>query len=369
MILKKFKKTLYALSIFALAYSFAEASAKDNNKSYSTLETIHTFSQNTPPANIAISPTGRIFLSVHAFYGEPKYRVLEVLEDGSTKPYPSITWSSAPKEKGPGLADVLGIVADQEGILWMLDGQTEKRNGRIVGWDIKREKHFKTIILQAPTTTKNSFLNDLAIDRKHNKIYVADSSGALIIVDIESGKSRRILDNSPFTTPENINMVIDDKLVTLGGQAAKIGVNPITIDAKNEWLYFAPMSATSMYRINTKDLLNTKLSEKSLHSKVERYGDKTISDGSVVDSAGNVYITSITDDSIGVTNAMGKYQTLFQHDDISWADGFAIGADGYIYFTVNELHRSPVLNEGKRADKGEFKIMRFAPLAKAEQGR
>ncbi len=66
------------------------------------------------------------------------------------------------------------------------------------------------------------------------------------------------------------------------------------------------MTGTSMYRVRTRDLLDESLDESSLRARVERYGDKPLSDGSTVDSAGNVYITAIADDAIGVTRSDGS---------------------------------------------------------------
>lgn len=339
------------------------------SSAFAQLETVVSFDADIPPGNIAIASNGRMFISVHGFYGEPTHHVLEVMKDGSTTPYPTADWSGAPTQDGPGLINVLGLRVDRDGILWMLDGQTEDYAGRLIGWDTRQETLHKIIYLAAPVTTPDSFLNDLAVDREHNAIYIADSAGALIVVNIETGRARRVLEGSAFTTPEDIDMVIDGKTVTLNGAPSRIGVNPITVDAQNEWVYFGPMSSTSLYRIRTSDLRDTSLSDDALRAKVERYGDKTISDGSTVDAAGNVYITSVTEDAIGVTGADGTYRILYQDDTISWPDGFSVGADGNIYFTVNELHRSPVLNGGEAANKGEFKIMRFKPLAVVEAGR
>ncbi|PZD71066.1 hypothetical protein C1752_08269 [Acaryochloris thomasi RCC1774] len=347
-----------AAMVFSTAFS---ASAQ--------LETVVAFDADTPPGNLAIASNGRIFISVHGFYGEPTHHVLEVMKDGSTQPYPTPAWSGAPTGDGPGLNDVLGLQVDRNGILWMLDGQAKSQAGRLIAWDTRKEQLHKIMYLAAPVTTPDSFLNDLAVDRDHNAIYIADSAGAIIVVDIETGRARRVLDGSESTTPEDIDMVIDGETVIFGDAPARIGVNPITIDANNEWVYFGPMSSTSLYRIQAKDLRDTRLSQTALAQKVERYGDKTISDGSTVDTAGNVYITSITEDAIGVTGVDGNYRILHQDDTLSWPDGFAVGADGDIYFTVNELHRSPVLNGGEAANKGEFKIMRFKPLATAEAGR
>lgn len=370
MIRKRLNTTIARLqSAVSITVVSAAITCITPSSAFAQIETVVTFAADTPPGNIAISPNGRIFISVHGFYGEPTHHVLEVMEDGSTKPYPTPDWSKAPEGDAPGLLNVLGLRVDRDGILWMLDGHSEGYAGRLIGWDTSQERLHKIIYLAAPITKPDSFLNDLAVDRYHNAIYIADSAGALIVVDLETGRTRRVLDGSEFTTPEDIDMVIDGKTVTLNGEPSRIGVNPITVDAQNEWVYFAPMSSTSLYRIRTTDLRDTSLSETALRQKVERYGDKTISDGSTVDNAGNVYITSITQDAIGVTGADGTYRILHQDDTISWPDGFAVAPDGKIYFTVNELHRSPVLNDGEAANRGEFKIMRFTPLAEAEAGR
>lgn len=336
------------------------------------IEVFAEFDAATPPGNIAIGPDGRLFMSVHEFYGHPT-RIVEVFEDGSVKPYPTDAWAHPPEGDGPGLQGVLGLNADREGILWMLDGQGDGQSGRIVGWDTKAEQLHKIIYLAPPVTVPSSFLNDLAVDRENEAIYITDTgsaeTSALIVVDLTTGRSRRVLQGSDFTRPEDLDMVIDDKVVTLGDAPAKIGANPITIDPTNSWVYFAPMTATAMYRVRTTDLLNESLDDAALAGLVERYGDKPISDGSTVDGAGNVYITSITEDAVGVTKADGSYEILYQQDDMSWPDGFAFGPDGYVYVTINELHRSPVLNGGEDGTLGEFKIMRFPSLASGTSGR
>lgn len=336
------------------------------------LETVFRFPRERPPGNIAIAPSGRLFMTLHAFYGEA-LRVVEVLPDGSTKPYPDERWSRLPEGDGPGLYGVLGLNVDRNGVLWLLDGAAEDHAGRLVAWDTRAERLHRIIYLAKPVIGDAPFLNDLAIDLDHGAVYLADtasaSTAALIVVDLATGRARRVLEGSPFTVPEDVDMVIDGKPVTLGGEPARIGVNPITVDADNRWVYFGPMSGTAIYRVRTRDLLDESLDEASLRERVERYGEKPLSDGSTIDSAGNVYVTAITDDAIGVTRPDGRYEVLFQRDDLSWPDGFAVGADGMIYVTVNELHRSPALNGGVDATLGEFAIMRFEPLAPAVQGR
>lgn len=336
------------------------------------IETVHQFEADMPPGNIAISPDGRLFMSVHEFYGHP-LKVVEVNKDGSTTPYPTEAWAYAPEGDGAGLNGVLGLRADRQGILWMLDAKTKTHDGRLVAWDTNTESLHRIVYLSEPVARAESFLNDLAVDRTNEAVYITDTSSpttsALIVVNLETGQARRVLDGSKFTVPEDIDMVIDGKTVTLGGGAARIGANPITLDPTDTWVYFAPMTGTSMYRVKTADLLNFDLSQDELANRVERYGDKPISDGSTVDSGGNVYVTSITDNSIGIVQPDGSYKTLVKRDDISWPDGFAYGPDNKVYVTVNELHRSPVLNGGVDATKGVFSIMRFDALDDGTSGR
>ncbi len=336
-------------------------------------ETYLEFPKEMPPGNLAIGPDGRMFMSVHEFYG-PELRVVEVMADGSTKPYPTEDWARAPQDDGDGLRGVLGLRADREGILWMLDGQGEGQTGRVVGWNTNTEELHAIYYVGQPAARPTSFLNDLAIDREHGAIYISDTgdgaNSAIIVIDLETGRARRLLEGSQFTVPEDTPMVIDGREITLGGNPAKIGINPITVDPTNTWVYFAPMTASAMYRVRTTDLLDESLDDAALAAKVERYGDKVISDGSTVDADGNVYITAMTDNAIGVTKPDGSYEVLYQSDDdLPWPDGFSMGVDGYVYATINELHRSPVLNGGEDASLGTYRIVRFPALGTAISGR
>src|SRR4028118_1652410 len=74
------------------------------------------------PGNPALTPDGRLIVSLHPFpYGEPSpYHVVEVMEDGSTQPFPNEEWSTAPDEEGVGLSAVIGVRADRRGGVWLM---------------------------------------------------------------------------------------------------------------------------------------------------------------------------------------------------------------------------------------------------------
>ena len=331
------------------------------------VEIVAEFPAEHPPGNIAVTPDARLIMSQHQFYGAP-LRVVEVLDDGSVVPFPNEAWSSEPNAKGVGLNAVLGLRSDREGVVWMLDRSAgEGQPGKLVGWDTKSDELDRVIYLPQPIIAESPFLNDLAVDRQHNAIYITDTAGgddsALIVVDLYTGFSRRVLQGDISTRPEDIPLIVDERLINSGGEPARIGVNPITIDPDNEWVYYGPMSGRSLYRIATEDLLDESLTDEELAARVERYGDKPICDGITIDGAGNVYITSITNNAIGVVDQTGEYRTLYQDDLLNWTDGMAFGPDDYIYVTVSQLHNSSPLNNGKNDSNPPFHLVRFPALA------
>ncbi|MEM9508814.1 MAG: L-dopachrome tautomerase-related protein [Cyanobacteria bacterium P01_E01_bin.35] len=369
---------MYFISVAIVAIAFAgiinHPVVAQTDELEAELEIVAEFPLEHPPGNIAITPEGRIIMSQHQFYGAP-LRVVEVLDDGNVTPFPNQAWSSEPNNKGIGLNTVLGLRADQDGIVWMLDRSGgDGQPGKIVGWDSENDELYQVIYLPPPIIPESPFLNDLAVDLDHNAIYITDTANgddsALIVVDLNTGFSRRVLEGDISTRPEDVLMVIDERVINLAGEPAKIGVNPITIDPNNEWVYYAPMSGTSLYRVATEDLLDESLTSQELSNRVERYGDKPICDGITVDDAGNVYITSITENAIGVVDETGTYQILYQDEQLlRWTDGMAFSDDDYIYVTVSQLQNSPPLNNGENDFSPPFYIVRFPALASGEVGR
>lgn len=339
------------------------------------LEEVATFDLETPPGNIAVSSAGRIFISLHAFF-RPKYRLMEVLPNGETKPFPTKKWSLPPKPLSQvGLHDVLGLNCDGQGRLWLLDGgERGVPGGKLVAWNLAGNNLDRIIYIPSDVLTRDPFLNDLAIDTLNGKIYIADTArpfeSAIIVVDIKTGASRRVLHGHRFLAPEDKDMVIDGRRIMMGPHPARVGINPITIDHHREYIYFGAMSGTKMYRLATSILKSDNLSDSEIISHITTVGERPFSDGISIDDAGNIYITAITKNEIGVLKPGGTYQSLIQDDEkLSWPDSIAAGPDGYMYVVVNELHNSPPLNQGKMDYQGTFAIYKFRPLANVTVGR
>ncbi len=330
------------------------------------------------PGNITVTPDGRIIVSLHQHF-EPEPRVAEIIDGHKLRPFPNAEWNDPNKVDYERLDTVLGVQTDTTGVLWMLDnGMRSSVTPKLVGWHLDEDRLYQLIMIPEPISHESSFLNDLAVDRENNHIYIADPMGdesALIVVNLENGLSRRVLEGHQSVVPEDIDLVIDQipaevRLPDDSVIRPRVGVNPIALDAANEWLYYGPMHGTAIYRIHTRHLIDTDLTDDQLAEHVERFGNKPISDGSSVNNAGEIYITDLSNNAIGIVNTNGSYRQLFQDDALlRWPDAFSFGPDNWVYVAVNQLHRGPVLNKGEDKTEPPFYVIRFRDEAGGVIGR
>lgn len=330
------------------------------------------------PGNLTVTPTGRMIVSLHQFYS-PETRVAEIVSANKLLPFPDAEWSQGGKRDRIALDTILGIQSDPNSVVWMLDnGMRGNSTPKLVGWDSRSNQLARLIYLPVPVTAQNSFVNDLAVDATHNTIYIADPAGgnnaALMVVDSVTGMARRVLQGHRSVVPEDVDLVIDGRPVRMrqpNGMTVKprVGVNPIALDRKNEWLYFGPMHGKSLYRVKTADLRNPRLTAAELEKRVERFSDKPICDGISIDNAGNIYISDLAANAIGVISPKRRYQILIADKRLSWTDAFSFGPDGLLYAVVNQLHRTPALNAGESRSQPPYFIFRFKPLAAGTPGR
>ncbi|MDZ4829057.1 MAG: L-dopachrome tautomerase-related protein [Phycisphaerae bacterium] len=359
--------------------------ARQDRPAAEGLELVRGFDET--PGNVAITPEGRVFMSMHPF-GNPKARVIEVLAEGGTRPYPTPTWSSAVGANGVGIQSIIGIKSDAEGVLWMLDaGNLNEPGGsppKLVAWDTKVDRLVRVIHLPPPASRASSFLQDFVIDAAHDAIYIADSgigagfektTPAIVVVYLKTGVSRRILENAECVRGDlSGTMTIDGKQLQVAGADGKlmapvVGINPIALDGKGEWVYFGAMHGTTMWKVRAADLANPGLNNEAFVERIEKAGPKPPSDGIAVDTADNIYVTDVMKHAIGVLEANGTYRVLIQDPRLQWPDGITAGPDGHFYVVANQLNRHAALNGGVDEMKAPFVLLRFKPLAPAIVGR
>ncbi len=332
------------------------------------------------PGNLTVTVDGRVIMSLHQFY-EPQYSVAELTSNGSLRPFPNASLNERPDDRqrqGLRLDSVLGIRSDSRGLVWMLDnGMRDAVIPKLVVWDSKLNKLDRVIELPQPVTVTGSFVNDFAIDEQRNFVYIADPANgpdaALIVVDLKTNQARRVLQGHLSVVPEPVYITIDDKPVVMkrdDGTVFRptIGVNPIVLDSRNEWLYYGPMSGTSLYRIAAEELVRARANDAELAALVRRYSDKPVSDGMTIDRADNLYLGDLAANAIGVITPDRQYRRLAESDELAWVDSFSFGAGRDLYAVVNQLHRSSALNAGELLAKPPYLILKMEALAEGFPG-
>jgi hypothetical protein len=359
-----------------------------------TVETVVELDQT--PGNLAATPLGRVFASMHPF-GAPAIRVVELRAEGGAIAYPSPGWAGDVGPNGLGIASIIGIRADSKGILWMLDAgplggdsATEPKSfPKLIAWDTNTDRLVRVIHLPPPSSSRASFLQDFAIDEARDCIYIADcgiglgqdnAKPGIVVVYLKSGVSRRVLENAECVRPEaDAAMVIDGREVKTAGPdgkptVARVGINPIVIDDANEWVYFGSMHGTTVYRIKAAALATPGMTDELLVEAVEKYSSKPVSDGMGIDAAGNLYITDLPGNAIAVVEAasapgpdgLRAHRTLIADPKLSWPDSVLVGPDGHLWIVANQLHRHPALNWSDDGPKNDivppFTILRTRSL-------
>lgn len=324
--------------------------------------------------NITFTPEGDLVYSHHPFF-EPRIRVMRY--DSLKKisfPFPNLEWNTPRLTDDHYLSNVLGVRNDENGIIWMLDmGQRNAVTPKIVGWNMHTNALERIYYLPKSALVNEAQPNDMIVDTKHGVFVIADegignggdgSKAALIVVDMKTGASRRLLQGTRTTKPEASPTVIGGKHLAVKGKDLLVGCDGITADRNFEWMYYGPLNGSKIYRVKITDLLDPQLTEEALDNKIETYAQKPNNGGFSMDVDGNLYMTAM--ESNGVSIVLSKDRSIHQlikDKDLLWPDGVSYNAaDGYMYVSAAQVHLGAVFNDGVSKAKPPFYIYRFKPL-------
>jgi len=335
----------------------------------SVLETVANLP--TPAGNIAVSAGGRIFVSLHP-EARPKYKVVEI-GGGEMRPWPSEAFQTGPEPRH--FRDVLSLRIDRQNRLWTLDtGQHGLHPGRLLAFDLKSGEVVHEYEFPRPIAGLGSHLNDFQVSPDGRFIYIAEASffaktPALIVYDVGKRSARRVLERHPSVTAQHYTPVVQGRrMVALGLVSIRPGVDSIALDRQGDWLYFAPVTNLSMYRVRTADLRNETLAASELAGRVETWADKTMSDGITIDSDGTLYLTDPEHSAIVLLRPDKTLQTLIKDDMLRWPDGFSWGPDGWLYVTCSSLHQIIGRPPWTFDDHAPYQVYRFKPGGRGTPG-
>lgn len=321
----------------------------------------------TPGGNIAVSPTGRIFVSMHP-EAKPKLTLVEIV-NGQPVPWPNLNSQKA-------FGRVLGIRIDQQNRLWALDtGNHGLHIPKLTAWDLSSGKMVREIQFERSIAGLGSDYNDLQVSADGQTVYIVDSSffrhrPAIIVVDLKTGTSRRVLDNHPSVKPDQfIPVVRGRKMEIYGLVALRPGVDSVALSRDGKWLYYSPITSEHLYRISTQALNDATLSDTQLSALVQTLAVKTMSDGISIDDQNRVYLADPEHSAIHrYMPETGKIETLVQSDQLRFPDGLSFGQNGWLYMTASALDQVIGMPKTSVSEHAPYQVFRIKTDATAVAG-
>ncbi len=331
-----------------------------------TLEEAHRFGK-YQPVGLAISKEGRTFVTFPKWSDDYTNALIEIRADGSEVPYPTQEWNTWDtthlKDR---FVSLQAVFIDDNNTLWALD-PANPNFGKSIPDGIKllkinlKTNQIERIYRFEDLPRSQTGLNDVNVDTKRNLAYLSDPGrAALVVLDLQSGKSRTVLQKDASTTADpDYHLHIDGKEVKdQSGKPFSSNVNGIAL--AGEYFYYRPITQTKLFRIPTAALADASLSADQLKARVETVGVAGISHGMFADKAGNVYMGDSEKKTLHRYNArLKKFETLVQDNRLLWPDSYAISPDGYLYVTAAQYQRLRKFNEGQNKVDYPFRMYKL----------
>lgn len=346
-------------------------------KTIGQLEQVFAF-HDAMPTGVTVTETGRIFVNFPHWGDDVPFTVGEI-RDGKVVAYPDAAINKEdPKDPAKGLISVQSVVADGQGRVWLLDtaapnfAAPKAGGAKLVAVDLAINKVVKTLVFPANVILPSTYVNDMRFDFRSGKegtVYVTDSSvsgpGAIIVMDIASGKATRRLSGAKSTSADpDFKPVVEGQtaLVTKGpdGKSKTMAVasDGIALSPDGKTLYFSALSSRHLFAVPAAMLRDAGVSEAQLNAAVKDLGEKGASDGLEADANGAVYAGDYEHNGIRKRLADGSWQTIVHDPRVLWPDTLSVGPDGYLYFTANQLQRQAGFHDGKDLREKPYSLLR-----------
>jgi len=299
---------------------------------------------------VAVSSTGRIFASFPNLSDNHTVAIVELTDTASVKAYPDLVWNRWIGEDDPSehFICIQSLVIDQYDFLWALDAGNIQRDGKYLGVipygaklvkiDLRTNEVVQRIFFDDSVIKTTSYLNDIRVS-SDGWAYITDSNeGAIIVVNLVTGTSRRLLAHHPSTKSEDKTIIIDGVAFQHDdGSRSTVHADGIALTPDNSALYWRPLTGRSLYKIETRYLQDPALPDNVVGDNVTCLASYLpFSDGMTFSSSGKLYFTSIEDHSIRMYDPDHGSILIKKSVEFLWPDSMAIGPDGFLYVSISQ---------------------------------
>ena len=358
---------LVAIAGLSFGTTFAQTQAQPASqpaqRSATTLQQAAQFDHQV--TGVTVSEKGRIFVNFPRWTEDAPLSVAEVLPDGRLRPYPDAQWNAWRNTRRDELSPaehwvcVQSVVADGRGSVWVVDPAAPAVDGLVPGGpklvriDLASDRVAQVIRFGQDVAIPGSYLNDVRFSQDGKYAFVTDvgQRGALVVVELASGKARRVLDGHPSTQPEKGVVVRTDgkPLRYPDGRPVLFAADSIALSSDGAWLYWKPLTGTTLYRIQAAALTGRGLAGEDVAAQVQSYGKVGPTDGLWIGrGTETLYLSSIEDNAVKARDLAagpdGRIRTVVQDPRLRWPDTFSQGPDGSLYVTSSRIQDSAFFN-------------------------
>lgn len=297
---------------------------------------------------VAVPKDGRVFATFPRMDTDTIPYSLAVVNGTQATPWPNADWNTWSPTIAPQnhFVSVQGLYLDSNNFLWVLDSASPQMRGVVSGgakllkFDPVTGQLVQRIDFDNTVVYPGSYLNDVRVDAAKNFAYLTDSNqGALIVVNLTTQRSRRLLGNDASTKSENLILTVEGRIWrNQSGKLPSVDADGLALTPNRDYLYYHATTARGLYRIGTQYLQDETLTASQLASHVEHVADTDPTDGMAFDAQGNLYLTSITQNAVTRITPAGQLQIVTQDAQLKWPDSYGIGPDGALYVTTSQLH-------------------------------
>ena len=307
---------------------------------------------------VTTSPDGRVFLS-HPQVEGPGAQVSE-LRNGQPVPYPDLDTNVWKPDGDPTrtFMKVNSLRVGPDGDLWVVDAGSRAVGykavtgaAKIVRIDLRTNRVRR--VYQAPPSAvrEYSYYNDMRFSPDGRRAYISDAAGllpAVVVLDIESGEMRRVLENHPLTIArfkmygDGRQLVLKDPIPAWwGGMTTDkmVNVDQLEVSPDGRWLYFHPIGGP-LARVETRLIDDPRTPADVLLNSVEKLIETWTAAGTAIDAAGNIYMSQVNTRSVMRIAPDMTVTTLVSDPRLTWIDAMWIDRDGFLYMPAAQLDKT-----------------------------
>jgi sugar lactone lactonase YvrE len=303
---------------------------------------------------VAVDKNGQKFVNYPRWSNETTTSVAKLdVESGKTQPFPNESWNSwKPGQPGDDqFICVQSVVVDASNHLWVLDTGHPDVAGmkggtpKLVEFDPSTGEVLHKFPFPKDVAPDDSYLNDVRFDKDGKHAFMTDSIlGGLVVLDLETGRSRRLLANHPSTKSEEPpDLTIEGKIWLKNGKKPRVQSDGIAVDKDTGDLYYHAMTSHSLYKVPIAVLLDEKSDDEALAKQFKLVMITPAPDGMEFGPDGYLYLTDLENNAIKrwKPGTEMKLQTVVQGPDLHWPDSIAFAPDGSLWFTTSQIHLGP----------------------------